>query len=82
MTQNFDCIFWCGDLNFRLSQPRDEVVQWVAEQKFPVPKPLALQSDQLFNIRIEGKQEHVIDVYSLFLNSYIMSTNNHVNMWK
>lgn len=54
MTQNFDCIFWCGDLNFRLSQPRDEVVQWVAEQKFPVPKPLALQGDQLLNIRVEG----------------------------
>lgn len=54
VTQNFDCIFWCGDLNFRLSQPRDEVVQWVAEQRFPVPKPLALQSDQLFNSRIEG----------------------------
>ncbi|PNF17293.1 hypothetical protein B7P43_G04974, partial [Cryptotermes secundus] len=53
VTQNFDCIFWCGDLNFRLSQPRDEVVQWVAEQRFPVPQPLTLQSDQLCNSRSE-----------------------------
>ncbi|KAJ4444390.1 hypothetical protein ANN_06182 [Periplaneta americana] len=54
VTQNFDCVFWCGDLNFRLSQPRDEVVQWVAEQRFPLPQPLSLQSDQLRNSRIEG----------------------------
>lgn len=78
MTQNFDCIFWCGDLNFRLSQPRDEVVQWVAEQSFPVPEPLALQSDQLFNSRIEGRQGQVLDAYSQFLSLYIILTNNHV----
>jgi hypothetical protein len=45
-----------------------------------VPKPLALQSDQLFNSRIEGRQEHVLDVYSQFLSSYIMLTNNHVHL--
>lgn len=25
VTQNFDCVFWCGDLNFRLGEPRDKV---------------------------------------------------------
>ncbi|KAJ9600816.1 hypothetical protein L9F63_001028 [Diploptera punctata] len=54
VTQNFDCVFWCGDLNFRLSQPRDEVVQWVSEQRFPLPQPHNLHSDQLRNSRIEG----------------------------
>jgi hypothetical protein len=63
VTQNFDCVFWCGDLNFRLLQPRDEVVQWVAEQRFPVPQPLTLQNDQLRNSRIEGRQEQVIVQY-------------------
>jgi hypothetical protein len=79
VTQNFDCIFWCGDLNFRLSQPRDEVVQWVAEQRFPVPQPLTLQSDQLHNSRIEGKQEGICWLCkSLWFFNFLSVSSNFV----
>nr|CAD7393359.1 unnamed protein product [Timema cristinae] len=54
VTQNFDYVFWCGDLNFRLSQSRDEVIQWVSEQNFPMPQPHLLQNDQLRRSRAEG----------------------------
>ncbi|XP_047108477.1 inositol polyphosphate 5-phosphatase E [Schistocerca piceifrons] len=54
VTQNFDYVFWSGDLNFRLSQPRDEVLQWVSEQEFPLPLPHSLHSDQLKAIIAEG----------------------------
>ncbi|CAG2055636.1 unnamed protein product [Timema podura] len=54
VTQNFDYVLWCGDLNFRLSQSRDEVIQWVSEQNFPLPQPHLLQNDQLRRSRAEG----------------------------
>ncbi|GLG95275.1 72 kDa inositol polyphosphate 5-phosphatase [Gryllus bimaculatus] len=54
VTQNYDYVFWCGDLNFRLSQPREEVMQWVAEQEFPLPLPHSLHSDQLKLTIAEG----------------------------
>ncbi|XP_026294054.1 inositol polyphosphate 5-phosphatase E isoform X2 [Frankliniella occidentalis] len=54
VTQNFDCVFWCGDLNFRLSQPRAEVVDWVAKQQFPLPAPYKMEMDQLTNSILQG----------------------------
>lgn len=33
---NFDYVFWFGDLNFRLTQPREQVMEWVMKQKFPL----------------------------------------------
>ncbi|KAI4495240.1 hypothetical protein M0804_001441 [Polistes exclamans] len=54
VTQNFDCIFWCGDLNFRLAQPREEVIQWVTDTCFPQQVPVNLQKDQLKTILNEG----------------------------
>uniref|UniRef100_A0A0C9RMT9 phosphoinositide 5-phosphatase n=1 Tax=Fopius arisanus TaxID=64838 RepID=A0A0C9RMT9_9HYME len=47
VTQNFDCVFWCGDLNFRLAQPREEVIQWVSQACFPQTTPINLDKDQL-----------------------------------
>lgn len=55
VTQNFDCVFWCGDLNFRLSQPRAEVVNWVENQQFPLPAPYKMEMDQLTNSILQGK---------------------------
>lgn len=55
VTQNFDCVFWCGDLNFRLSQPREEVVNWVEQQQFPLPSPYKMEMDQLTNSILQGK---------------------------
>ena len=54
VTQNFDCVFWCGDLNFRLSQPREEVIQWVTDTSFPQQSPVNLRKDQLRTILNEG----------------------------
>ncbi|XP_076167369.1 inositol-3-phosphate synthase isoform X1 [Ptiloglossa arizonensis] len=54
VTQNFDCVFWCGDLNFRLAQPREEVIQWVTDTYFPQQSPINLHKDQLRTILNEG----------------------------
>ncbi|XP_076297687.1 inositol-3-phosphate synthase isoform X1 [Lasioglossum baleicum] len=54
VTQNFDCVFWCGDLNFRLAQPREEVIQWVTDTCFVQQSPLNLHKDQLRTILKEG----------------------------
>ncbi|OAD55269.1 72 kDa inositol polyphosphate 5-phosphatase [Eufriesea mexicana] len=54
VTQNFDCVFWCGDLNFRLAQPREEVIQWVTDTCFPQQLPVNLHKDQLQTILNEG----------------------------
>lgn len=54
VTQNFDCVFWCGDLNFRLAQPREEVIQWITNTCFPQESPINLHKDQLRTILNEG----------------------------
>ncbi|XP_011874356.1 PREDICTED: uncharacterized protein LOC105565624 isoform X2 [Vollenhovia emeryi] len=54
VTQNFDCVFWCGDLNFRLSQPREEVIQWITNTCFPQESPINMHKDQLKSILNEG----------------------------
>jgi inositol polyphosphate 5-phosphatase INPP5E len=49
VTQNFDCVYWCGDLNFRLSEPRDNLLKWIKETHFPLPAHLPhgfLHTDQ------------------------------------
>jgi inositol polyphosphate 5-phosphatase INPP5E len=49
VTQNFDSVYWCGDLNFRLSEPRDNLMKWINETKFPLPPHLPhgfLHTDQ------------------------------------
>ncbi|GLV34574.1 Inositol polyphosphate 5-phosphatase E [Carabus blaptoides fortunei] len=57
VTQNFDCVFWCGDLNFRLTQPRDQVLEWIEQTSFPLPAHLPhgyLHTDQLKNVLADG----------------------------
>jgi hypothetical protein len=49
VTQNFDSVYWCGDLNFRLSEPRDSLLKWINETQFPLPSHLPhgfLHTDQ------------------------------------
>lgn len=53
VTQNFDCVFWCGDLNFRLAQPREEVIQWITNTCFP-QESINLHKDQLRISLTEG----------------------------
>lgn len=55
-TQNYDCVIWSGDLNFRLDQSREDVVQWACnDQAFPADVPLILNGDQLRQVMEEGK---------------------------
>lgn len=57
VTQNFDNVFWCGDLNFRLSEPREKVLEWIENTKFPLPSHLPngyLHTDQLKSVLSNG----------------------------
>lgn len=57
VTQNFDNVFWCGDLNFRLSEPREKVLEWIEKTKFPLPAHLPngyLHKDQLQSVLSNG----------------------------
>ncbi|XP_075231116.1 inositol-3-phosphate synthase [Lycorma delicatula] len=55
VTQNFDYVFWCGDLNFRLTQPREEVMDWIAQHEFPLQNAaVGGLADQLTNSITEG----------------------------
>lgn len=56
VTNNFDYVFWCGDLNFRLGQTREDVLQW-AEQS---PIQVDLNSDQLLQLMTDGGSSGVI----------------------
>lgn len=47
-TDNFDCVFWCGDLNFRLEQSREVVMREVDGGKS------SLDFDQLNYLKNEG----------------------------
>lgn len=55
MTNNFDYVFWCGDLNFRLAHSRPEVIKWVTEHSFPLGSPTHQSlSDQLNDCILNG----------------------------
>lgn len=57
VTQNFDNVFWCGDLNFRLGEPREKVLEWIENTKFPLPSHLPngyLHTDQLKSVLSNG----------------------------
>uniref|UniRef100_A0A0A9YTE5 phosphoinositide 5-phosphatase n=2 Tax=Lygus hesperus TaxID=30085 RepID=A0A0A9YTE5_LYGHE len=53
VTDNFDYVFWSGDLNFRLTRPRSEVLEWIDRKTFPLTEPAqCTPGDQLTdNIR-------------------------------
>lgn len=57
VTSNFDYVFWCGDLNFRLGEPRAAVMRWIEETQFPLPPYLPhglLHADQLTAVLEDG----------------------------
>lgn len=50
VTTNFDIVFFCGDLNFRLSEPRANLLKWIETTSFPLPEHLPhgfMHTDQL-----------------------------------
>ena len=57
MTARFDCVFWMGDLNFRLEKERDRVdnaMNALTEQDIPSYEDL-MKHDELFRVRNEGE---------------------------
>ncbi|KAL3272808.1 hypothetical protein HHI36_014268 [Cryptolaemus montrouzieri] len=57
VTQNFDYVFWCGDLNFRLATPRSKVLEWLEKTSFPLPPHMPhgyMHHDQLCSVLAEG----------------------------
>ncbi|XP_053607651.1 inositol polyphosphate 5-phosphatase E [Plodia interpunctella] len=57
VTSNFDYVFWFGDLNFRLGEPRAAVLRWIEQTQFPLPPYLPhglLHADQLTAVLEDG----------------------------
>lgn len=57
VTQNFDYIFWSGDLNFRLATPRNKVLEWLSKTNFPLPPHMPhgyMHHDQLCSVLSDG----------------------------
>ena len=57
VTQNFDSVFWCGDLNFRLAEPRERLLEWIENTQFPLPSHLPhgyMHTDQLQSVLADG----------------------------
>lgn len=57
VTQNFDCVYWCGDLNFRLAEPREQLLKWIETTQFPLPEHLPhgyMHTDQLKTVLADG----------------------------
>ncbi|XP_014255150.1 inositol polyphosphate 5-phosphatase E isoform X2 [Cimex lectularius] len=55
VTDNFDYVFWSGDLNFRLTRPREEVIDWVSQKTFPLSEPAqCTPGDQLTDSIVDG----------------------------
>ncbi|CAH0701261.1 unnamed protein product [Spodoptera exigua] len=57
VTNNFDYVFWCGDLNFRLGEPRAALMRWIEQTEFPLPHHLPhglLHADQLTAVLEDG----------------------------
>ena len=59
MTTRFDCVFWTGDLNFRIEvykgkQAVEDIVQSIQEQEHPNFEDL-VAGDQLTQLIVEGK---------------------------
>jgi len=79
LTDNFDYVLWCGDLNFRLTRPRSEVLDWISKQSFPLREPAqCTPGDQLTdNIKdgsiLNGFQEGPLT----FAPTYKYDTGSH-----
>ena len=65
VTSRFDCVFWSGDLNFRLEKERerlDRTIEGIEAQDMPNFTDLMVH-DELFRIRNEGKYMSYHDMY-------------------
>lgn len=72
VTNNFDYVFWCGDLNFRLSHSRSEVMKWISQHRFPLVSPIHQSlSDQLTDCILSGTTNYLklINMFKVGLSS-------------
>ncbi|XP_076339818.1 uncharacterized protein LOC143240743 isoform X2 [Tachypleus tridentatus] len=79
VTARFDCVFWCGDLNFRLTQKRDTVIRLLekSNRKNTVLCKILLNHDQLKKAMGEGvafRDFHEAEI--TFVPSYKYSTGS------
>ena len=67
-----DYVFWCGDLNYRIDLPREEVLQMIENNKW-----LSLQEeDQLIKSRESGLvMKFVVDFDKFTVISLLLSLN-------
>jgi len=65
VTNNYDVVFLCGDLNFRLNKSREDVIDIVAKLFTDRPQnnvgPSLLESDQLKNSIKQSKENEAQD---------------------
>lgn len=70
---NFDYVFWFGDLNFRITQPREQVIEWVSKQKFPLSSSIPFPFyDQLQSSMKKGVYISILLVKELLRNSILL----------
>ena len=58
-----DYVFWCGDFNYRINKPRDEVIDLVQRQEWA----LLLEDDQLTVFIFSIFIIFIIFIFLLFL---------------
>lgn len=54
ISEKFDCVFWAGDLNFRLEHSRDFVISELLDSGDGIVSRAVLESDQLNLLRRDG----------------------------
>lgn len=61
VTSRFDCVFWCGDLNFRVVQDRSSVLTFVEEKIRRQSSCNSLtEHDQLTQAMAKGKFKFIL----------------------
>ncbi|KAL1452736.1 hypothetical protein WDU94_006939 [Cyamophila willieti] len=83
VTQNYDYVFWCGDLNFRVTQPRDDVIEWYKQQTFPLPATMPMPLDcQLSKSLSEGSVFKGGEIHCLHYSSVpSICSSDHKPVW-
>ena len=58
-TENFDCVFWFGDFNFRINKDRDKVIEKITDlrKKKSLNYEEIMNHDELYHLITEGMLE-------------------------
>ncbi len=68
-TDNFDCVFWMGDFNFRVDKERNKVVDKLVDirKKKSINYEDIMNHDELNRVIDEGKEFNIFVSYYSFL---------------